>query len=179
MSGELGVSVSNHVDLVLNLSLVKRVEEDLLGEASLAGDAGTTAHNAGGHNNVVKDGGVHGLEGAGARALLAGVSDLSLGVNGSVDDNDDVLSELLLEVVDDLSGDLLVELEGSVGDLDKDVLGGAAVIGLELNLLNGVDVHHAQVFLDLFVALLESGEGLGGLFLELGGLDLLAEKNTG
>jgi len=46
-------------------------------------------------------GGVHGLEGTAAGALLAGVRDLSLGVNGSVDDDDDRVLELLLEVVND------------------------------------------------------------------------------
>lgn len=151
VGGKLGEGVGDDVELVLNLSLVERVELDGLGEASGLGDTGAAANNGGGHNDVVKEGGVHGLEGAGARALLAGVSDLSLGVNSSVDDDDDVLSELLLEVVDELSGDALVELEGSEGDLDQDVLGGGAVGGLELNLFDGVDVHHAQVLLDLFV----------------------------
>ena len=100
------------------------------------------------------------------------MSDLSLGVNGPVDDNDDGPLELLLEAVNHLAGDLLVELKGSVGDLDEDVLSRGAVVGLELALLNRVDEHHAQVLLDLFVGLLKSSESLGGVLLKLGGFFL-------
>ena len=173
MSGELLVGVGHGVELLLNDSLVQRVQVDGLGVARDSADALASANDAGGDNDVVEGGLVHGLEGTGAGTLLAGVSDLSLGVNGSVDDDDDGPSELLLEVVDHVGADLLVELERSVGDLDQVVLVLAAVSGVVLDLLNRVDVHHAQVLLDVLVGLLEGDEGLGGLLLDLSGVSLL------
>ena len=101
MSRQLGVSVGHSLDLLLNEHLVQRVKEDLLGDASGLAHAGAAADDAGGDNDVVEGGGVHGLEGTAAGALLAGVRDLSLRVNGSVDDDDDRVLELLLEVVND------------------------------------------------------------------------------
>ena len=95
------------------------------------------------------------------------MSDLSLGVNGPVDDNNDGPLELLLEAVNHLAGDLLVELKGAVRDLDEDVLSHGTVVGLKLALLDSVDEHHAQVLLDFFVGLLEGSEGLGGILLKL------------
>ena len=117
---------------------------------------------------------MHGLQSAASGALLTRVSDLSLGVNGPVDDNNDGPLELLLEAVDHLAGDLLVELKGAVRDLDEDVLGHGAVVSLELALLDRVDEHHAQVLLDLFVGLLKSSEGLGGVLLKFCWVDLLS-----
>jgi len=173
VGGQLLVSISHRLNLVLDEHLVEGIEEDLLSEASDTADTRAAADDGGWDNNVVEGSLVHGPEGAAARALLASVSDLSLGVNGPVDDNDDVARELLLEVVDNLAADLLVETERAEGDLDHDVFGGRAVIGLERLLLDGVDVDRAELTLDVFVRLLESSERLGGILLELGRLDLL------
>ena len=176
VSRQLGVSVGHSFDLLLNEHLVQRVKEDLLSDTSGLAHAGAAADDAGGDNDVVEGGGVHGLEGAGARALLAGVRDLSLGVNGSVDDDDDGPLELLLEVVDDLAGDLLEELERAEGDPDEDVLLGRAISGLVSLLSHSIDVDRAEVALNVLVGLLKSGERLGGVLLELAGLVLLARK---
>ena len=172
VSGELLVGVGHGLELLLNQSSVEWVQVDGLSDAGLLADTGATANNAGWHDDVVKDSLVDGLEGAASWALLAGVGDLSLGVDGSVDDDDDGPLELCLQMVNHLAGDLSVELEGSVRDLDQDVLLLRTIVVLVLNLLDGVDVHHAQVLLDLFVRVLESGEGLGSILLHLGGLDL-------
>jgi len=172
VGGQLLVGMGDGVEFVLNLSLVQRVKIDGLGEAGGLANTRATANDAGWHDDVVEDSGVHGSEGARSGALLAGVGDLLGGVNRSVDNNNDGPLELVLEVVDHLLVGLLEELERSVGDLDQDVLGGGTLVVLELNFLDGVDVDHAQVLLDVLVGLLESGEGLSGLFLELGGLDL-------
>ena len=171
--GEFGVGIGHGIKLVLNEHLVQRVQVDGLSRASGVANACAAAHNAGGNDDIIEDSGVHGLKGTASGALLAGVSDLSLGVNGPVDDNNDGPLELLLEAVNHLAGDLLVELKGSVRDLDEDVLSHGTVVGLELALLNRVDEHHAQVLLDLFVGLLEGSEGLGGVLLKFGGFDLL------
>ncbi len=172
MGGHLLVGVGHGVKLVLNEHLVQRVEEDLLGEASGFALTGATTNNLGGSADISEDGLVHSLEGARSGALLARVSDLSLGVNGSVDNNDDGPLEFVLEVVDHLLVDLVEEGDGSEGDLDKDVLLAAGSFAQVLNFLDRVDEHHAQVLLDILVGLLVGGEGLGGLFLELSGLDL-------
>ena len=79
-------------------------------------------------------------------------------------------------MINHLVADLLVELERSVGDLDLDVLLSGAIVALVLDLLNGVEVHHAQVLLDVLVGVLESGEGLGGVLLHLSWLDLKVVK---
>ena len=174
VSRQLGVSVGHSLNLLLNEHLVQRVKEDLLGDAGGLAHAGAAADDAGGDNDVVEGGGVHGLEGAAAGALLAGVLDLSLGVNGSVDDDDDGVLELLLEVVNDRAGDLLEELEGAEGNLDKDVLLLGAISGLVGLLGHRVDEDGAELTLDLLVGGLKSGERLGGFLLELGSLDLMA-----
>ena len=176
MSGEVEVGGSHGVKLVLNEVSVKRVKVDGLDWAAASGDTSSTANNAGWHDDVVENGLVDSLEGAASWALLAGVADLSLGVNGSVDNNDDGPLELSLQMINHLVADLLVELERSVGDLDLDVLLSGAIIALVLDLLYGVEVHHAQVLLDILVGVLESGEGLRGILLHLSWLDLIVVK---
>ena len=178
MGGHLLVGVGHSVKLVLNEHLVQRVEEDLLGEASGFALTSATTNNLGGSADILEDGLVHSLEGARSGALLARVSDLSLGVNGSVDDDDDGPLELLLEVFDDGAGDLLEELERSEGDLDEDVLLGAAISRLVRLFGHGVDENNAELSLDVLVGLLKGGKALGGVLLELGGLDLLAQKRN-
>ena len=178
VSRQLGVSVGHSLDLLLNEHLVQRVKEDLLSDAGGLAHAGAAADDAGGDNDVVEGGGVHGLKGTAAGALLAGVRDLSLGVNGSVDDDDDGVLELLLEVVNDRAGDLLEELEGAEGNLDKDVLLLGAISGLVGLLGHRVDEDGAELTLDLLVGGLESGERLGGFLLELGSLDLFAGRKS-
>ena len=178
VGGELLVSVGHGLDLVLNVGSVQRVQVDGLSDTSLLGDALTTADDGGWLHNVVKDSLVHSLEGAGAGALLRWVLDLSLRVNSSVDNDDDGPAELALEVVDHLGGDLAVEVERSVGDLDEDVLALDTTVGLVLALLDGVEEDHAEVLLHLSVGLLESGKSLGGLLLELSGLHLLTKNQT-
>jgi len=170
VGGEAGVGVGHGVKLILNKHLVQRVQVDGGGVASLLGDASATSDNAGGNNDIVEDLGMDGLESTGSRSLLGRVGDLSLGVNGSVDNHDDGPVEFGLEVLDHLLGDLLVEHHGSEGDLDKDVLAAGAIITLELALLDGVEVDHAEILGEVSVGLLEGGEGLGALFLDLGGL---------
>ena len=121
---------------------------------------------------IVQDGGVHSLQGAAAGALLAGVGHLSRGVNSSVDNDDDGPAELGLEVLDDLGGDRAVVDQRAVGDAHEDVLVGRAVGALVGLLSHGVDEDQTQALLEVLVRLLKSGEGLGGVLLELGGLDL-------
>ena len=177
VGGKLLVGIGHGLNLVLNEHLVEGVEEDLLGVAGGGADASAAADNGGWDNDVVEGGSVDGLKGAGAGALLALMSDLSLGVNGPVDDNDDVARELLLEVVDNLAADLLVELKGAEGDLDHDVLGGRAIISLVGLLGHRVDEERAELLLVLLAGLLKGSEGLGGVLLELGRLDLLNERS--
>ena len=172
VSRQLLVSVSHGLKLVLHELSVERVEVDGLREAGLLGDASASADNAGRHDHVVKDGLVDRLEGAAPGALLTGVRDLPLGVNGPVGDDDDGPLELLLQMVDHLVLHLLVELKRAVRDLDQDVLLLTAIVVLVDDLLDGVDVDHAQVLLDVLVRVLERGQRLGSVLLHLGGLDL-------
>ena len=121
--------------------------------------------------------GLHGFEGAAARALLARVRHFSRRVNRSVDDEDDVAGELLFEVLDHLAADLLVELKGAEGDLDHDVLGGRAIISLERLLAHRVNVERAKLSRDVLVGILKDDERLSSVLFELGGLDLL-QRNS-
>ena len=176
VGGELLVGIGHGLNLVLNEHLVEGVEEDLLGVAGDLANTSTASDNGGRNDDIVESGGVHGLEGAGARALLALMSDLSLGVNGPVDDDNNVARELLLKVVDHGAGDLPVELKGAEGDLDHDVLGGRAIISLVGLLSDRVDEKRAELLLDVLAGLLKSGEGLGGVLLELSRLDLCDKR---
>ena len=172
MSRQLLVSVSHSLKLILDELSVERVKIDGLGEAGLLGDAGTAANNAGWHDDVVEDSLVDGLQSAASGAFLAGVGDLSLGVDGPVGDDDDGPLELVLQVVNHLVLHLLVELKRAVRDLDQDVLLLTAIVVLIDDLLDRVDVHHAQVLLDVLVRVLEGGECLGGVLLHLSWLNL-------
>ena len=172
MGGQLGVSVGHGLKLLLDELFVKWVKVDSLSETGHLGDTGASANNAGWHDDVVEDSLVNSLESAASGALLAGVANLSLGVDGPVDDDNDRPLELVLQVIDHLTLDFLVELEGAVGDLDQDVLALAAIVLLEGDLLDGVDEHHAQVPLDVLVRVLEGSQRLGGVLLQLGWLNL-------
>ena len=172
MSGQLLVCVGHGGKFLLNKVSVKWVQIDNLREAGLLRDASTSANNAGWHDDIVEDSLVDSLESAASGALLTGVRDLSLGVNGPVGDHNDGPLELLLEVLNHLALDLLVELERAVRDLDQDVLLLAAVVVLVDDFLDGVDVHHAQVLLDVLVRVLEGSESLGGVLFHLSGFDL-------
>ena len=75
VGGELGVSVEEGVKAGLHNLTVEGVKEDLLDLAAFSGHAELAAGNAGGGNDVVKDGAMDGLEGAGAGSLLGSVGD--------------------------------------------------------------------------------------------------------
>ena len=174
MSGESLVGVRHSVNLLLDEDLVEGVKVDLLGGAVLEGHARASAHDGAWHADVVEGGVVHGLEGARAGTLLRGVRLCSLRLDGAVGNHEHGPLELSFHVVDDLGGDLLVEGEGAVGDLDENVLGGGAVSLLVLNHLDGVDEHELEGGSELTIGGgLEGGENLGGLFFEVSRLHTL------
>merc|ERR1719498_1547767 len=112
-------------------------------------------------------------EDAGTGSLLGWVHDGTLGDDGSVGNDDNGPLELVLEQLDDSLSNLAEGLEGAEGDPDEDVLALGAVLLLEDNLLNRVDVDKAEEVLEGLVLLLEVLEGLGDLLLELGDLLVL------
>jgi hypothetical protein len=75
VGGELGVNVGKGLEAALHVFTVKGVKVDLLDVAAFDGDAGLATGDGGGGDNVVEDGVVDGLEGAGTGSLLAGVGD--------------------------------------------------------------------------------------------------------
>jgi len=145
VGGELGVGVGEGVETGLHNLTVEGVKEDLLDLAALNGRLELAASDVGGGHDVVKDGGVHGLEGAGAGSLLGSVGDGSGGDDGSVGNHDDGLLELGLEHVDRDLGNLAEGQKRSEGDSDDDVALDTAVGSLELDVLGGVDVDESEV----------------------------------
>ena len=93
----------------------------------------------------------------------------SLGLDLSDGNDDDWPVEFLLEVVNDDGADLSVELERSEWNSNEDVLGDLVTGDWVLNLGSGSDESQTKVACDITgAALLQSGEGLGNLLLELG-----------
>ena len=80
----------------------------------------------------------------------------SLGLDGSVGDNNDWPLELAFKVLNHLWSNLLEESEGSEWDSDKDVLGGLSVSLLKFDFFGRVEVDKLQVLLDVNCYLLPS-----------------------
>ena len=100
----------------------------------------------------------------------------SLGLDGSVGDNNDWPLELAFKVLNHLWSNLLEESEGSEWDSDKDVLGGLSVSLLKFDFFGRVEVDKLQVLLDVLAAGLEGLEGLGNFFFEFSGSGLIVEN---
>lgn len=173
VGGKLLVGVSHNFELLLNSGSVEWVKEDALGGLSGGSNSGGAADDGGWHNNVVEELSVDSLEGSRSWSLLGGVSVSSLGLDGSLGSNNDLLGEFLLEVLNNLSADLLEVGEGSEWDLDNDVLLDGTGGVLELNLLGRRDEDVTEVSGKLSLAArLLGAEDLGGHLLELGWLSV-------
>ena len=173
MGGQLLVGVSHGVDLVLDEGSVEWVEEDALGELSGGGDSDGAAHDGGWHDDVVEELLVHSLEGSASWALLGGVSVSSLGLDGSLGNNNDWVLELVLEGLNNGGVDLLEVGEGAEWNSKENVLSDGAVSLGVLNLLGARDEDESEGGSDILGgAGLKSGEGLGGLLLEVSWLSL-------
>ena len=112
---------------------------------------------------------MHSLEGSGSWSHLGSVSLCSLGLDGSVSNDDNWPLEFSLKVINDLASTLAVVWEGSEWDPYEHVLAHGSAGVLKLNLLGGVDVDELKVLLEVSIAVLEGGKGLGEFFLELSG----------
>ena len=120
-----------------------------------------------------------GLESAGAGTLLRLVHDGVGGDDGAVGDDDDGELVLVLEVVNDASGDLTEGSERAERNADEQVFLEVALSGLVFNFFSRVDVDELEVGSDVSVLLniLEVLEGLRDLFFELGGLGTVSLDN--
>jgi len=152
VGGELGVGVGKGVKAGLHNLTIKGVKEDLLDLAAFSGHADLTAGDAGGGNDVVKDGGVHGLEGTGAGSLLGSVGDGSGGDDGSVGNNKNWLLVLGLEVFLNKSSDLLECTMRSVWDSHEEVLGSGSISLSVVDVGYGVDENDAKMGSECLVA---------------------------
>lgn len=102
----------------------------------------------------------------------------SLGDDGALGGDDDGPLELGFQVLNHLIADLLVELKGSEGDLDKDVFALGVVGLLVLVPLHGAQEHELSVLLHIGVGLLKSNEALGGLLFEFSHLSLPGQRRS-
>ena len=93
----------------------------------------------------------------------------SLRLDLSDGNDDDWPVEFLLQVINDDAADLSVELERSEWNSNEDVLGDLVARDWVLNLGSGSDESQTKVACDITgAALLQSGESLGNLLLQLG-----------
>ena len=90
--------------------------------------------------------------------------------DGSVGDNQDWLLVFALEVLNNLASDLLESTEGSVWDLDEEVLGGGAISLSVLHGLDAVDENDSEVSGLNLVFGFKLSKGLGDFFLKIGWL---------
>jgi hypothetical protein len=179
VSRELLVAVGHGLKAGAHKVLVKSIEEDGLVALALAGDADLATVDVGGSHDILKGGGVDGLESAGTGALLGNVVHSAGGDDGAVSNEHHGPLELGFHKLNNLVANLAESGEGAEGDADQVVLGHGAIVLGELNLGDGVDVDELELGAELGVLNLEVGEGLGKDFLKVGDLLVVLLDNLG
>jgi len=159
--------------------LVHRVKEDGLELLAIHAAADLATVDVGGSGDVLEDGGVDGLEGAGTGALLGSVVLGAGGDDGAVGNNDARVAETFFKEVDHLGGHFLVRSEGAERNANEEILVLGTVLLLELGLFNGSDEDEAEVLLEISLLDLEVGEGLGEKLFGFGGLFSVLLDNLG
>jgi len=173
--GQLSVNRGVGVSASLNICLVTSIKVHLEDTTSINLAASALSGDLGGVHNILEDGILYRRKGTGAgtqsHSLLG--SGVTLSEDVTLGNNDDVTSrELLLQLTDEASLDLLEGLLKLEWHIDDDGLASGAAV----NLLGSGDVEVTEGCLQVGGGHLEVEKLLGDLRLELIGL-LYVEKS--